>query len=134
MPEKISVVLVDDSRAALAQLDSLVSQLDDCHVVGTAGDGLMGVTIVSQRKPDLVLMDIIMPHLDGISALRMIRANNPDARVAMVSSVGGTQSRAVEAFRLGAIQVLAKPVDPEQLAALVEGERRHKAQKRAAEE
>lgn len=122
MSDELTVVIVDDSRSALNQMSGILDEIEGVQVVGTATDGLTGMTIATQRKPDLMLMDIVMPHLDGIAALRMVRARLPSARVAMVSSVGASQSRAEEAFRLGAVQVLAKPIDPEQIAALCESE------------
>jgi CheY-like chemotaxis protein len=118
--EKLRVVLVDDSRSALAKLEGVLRELDGVEVVGTAADGAMAVTVVGQKRPDLVLMDIVMPNIDGIAALRLLRAQQPGLRVAMISSVGGTASRAEEAFRLGAVQVIAKPFEPEQVEALIE--------------
>lgn len=123
MADKLRVVIVDDSRSALNQLTQLIEEIEGTEVVGTAPDGLTGVTLVAQKKPDLVLMDIIMPHLDGLAALRMIRTKNPEIRVAVITSVAGTRTRAEEAFRLGAVQVLGKPVDRDQLEALIERER-----------
>jgi DNA-binding NtrC family response regulator len=64
-------------------------------------------------------MDIVMPDIDGLAALRMLQAKQPEMRVAMLSSVGGMASKAEEAFRLGAVQVLGKPVDGETLEALL---------------
>lgn len=122
MCPKLSVVLVDDSPSALASLTRALEAIEGVEVVGTAEDGLMAVTVVKNRRPDLVLMDIVMPHLDGLAALRLVLAARPDVRVAMISSLGGSASRAEQAFRLGACQVISKPIDPEQLAALVEAE------------
>lgn len=119
MSEKLRVVLVDDSRSALAKLESVLRGLESVEVVGTATDGAMAVTVVGQKRPDLVLMDIVMPQLDGISALRILRSQQPALRIAIVSSVGGTASRAGEAFRLGAVQVVAKPFDREQIESLI---------------
>jgi len=70
-------------------------------------------------KPDLAILDIVMPDVDGLSALRMLQAKQPEIRVVMLSSVGGMASKAEEAFRLGAVQVLGKPVDEESLVALL---------------
>jgi DNA-binding NarL/FixJ family response regulator len=120
MGEKLRIVLVDDSPSALAKLEGVLRELDDVEVVGTAADGAMAVTVCVQKWPDLVLMDIVMPQLDGIGALRVLRTRQPGVRVAMVSSVGGTASRAEEAFRLGAIQVVVKPFDRSQIESLVE--------------
>jgi DNA-binding NtrC family response regulator len=60
-----------------------------------------------------------MPEVDGLAALRLIQAKDPEVRVAMLSSTGAMASRAEEAFRLGAIQVLSKPIDEETLGALL---------------
>jgi CheY-like chemotaxis protein len=120
MGEKLKVVLVDDSRSALARLESLLRALGYVEIVGTATDGAMAITVIGQKRPDLVLMDIVMPRLDGIAALRLLRGQKPEVRVAIVSSVGGTASRASEAFRLGAVQVIAKPFEPEQIESLLE--------------
>jgi len=108
------------------QLEQLIGEMEGASVVGTATDGAAAVQVVSQTRPDLVLMDIVMPKMDGLSALRLLRAKHPELRVAMVSSVGGAQSRAEEAFRLGAVQVIGKPFDREHLEALIESELRLK--------
>ncbi len=116
--KKLTVLIVDDSRTVLAQIESVVSANETVEVVGTARNGAEAVQQVGQLHPDLVLMDIVMPDVDGLAALRLIQSNNPDTRVAMLSSVGAMASKAEEAFRLGAIQVLSKPIDEDILGAL----------------
>ena len=117
--KKLAVLIVDDSRTVLAQIESAVAENEGIEVVGTARNGAEAIQQVSQLRPDLVLMDIVMPDVDGISALRLIQAKNPETRIAMLSSVGAMASKAEEAFRLGAIQVLSKPIDEEILGALL---------------
>ena len=117
--KKLTVLLVDDSQVVLKQLESIVDQHEEVEIVGTARNGAEAVQRVSQLQPDLVIMDIVMPEVDGLAALRLLRANHPDMRVAMLSSIGGMASKAEEAFRLGAMQVLNKPIDAELLAALL---------------
>ncbi|MCP5044706.1 MAG: response regulator [bacterium] len=119
----LSVVLIDDSKVVLTQLDELVSSLEGVEVVGTAGDGAGAIRIVRELQPDLAIMDIVMPGMDGMSALRILNANFSETRVAMLSSLAGAASKAEEAFRLGAIQVISKPFDPSVLEALFESER-----------
>jgi two-component system chemotaxis response regulator CheY len=120
MPEKkLSVLLVDDSRTVIAQIEKAVSASEVAEVVGTAANGAEAIQKASELKPDLVIMDIVMPDIDGLAALRMLQAKQPEIRVVMLSSVGGMASKAEEAFRLGAIQVLGKPVDAEILVALM---------------
>ena len=116
--KKLTVLIVDDSRTVLAQIENVVSANETVEVVGTARNGAEAVQQVSQLRPDLVLMDIIMPDVDGMAALRLIQSKNPETRIAMLSSIGAMASKAEEAFRLGAIQVLSKPIDEDILGAL----------------
>jgi two-component system chemotaxis response regulator CheB len=119
MPEKkLTVLLVDDSRTVLSQIEKVVEASEEAEIVGTASNGAEAIQKASELKPDLVIMDIVMPDIDGLAALRMLQAKQPEIRVAMLSSVGGMASKAEEAFRLGAVQVLGKPVDDETLQAL----------------
>ena len=121
-PKSLTVVLIDDSKIVLSQLEELVSTLDGVEVVATASDGTGAIRIVRDKSPDLAIMDIVMPGMDGLAALRVINANFPETRVAMFSSVAGSASKAEEAFRLGAIQVISKPIDNRMLEALFESE------------
>ena len=118
---------MDDSPSVLAQFKQLVSGINGVKVVGTAKDGLEAIALLRDTKADLVVMDIVMPRMDGLTALRTLRVSNPGIRVAMLSSVAGSRSRAEEAFRLGAVQVLTKPVDPVKLRELLAAERAAKA-------
>jgi len=120
--KKLTVLLVDDSRTVLAQIEKVVVASELAEIVGTASNGAQAIQRASELKPDLVIMDIVMPDIDGLAALRMLQANQPQIRVAMLSSVGGMASKAEEAFRLGAVQVLGKPVDEEVLGALLSQE------------
>jgi len=121
--KKLTVLLVDDSRTVLSQIEKTVEASEEAEIVGTASNGAEAIQKASELKPDLVIMDIVMPDIDGLAALRMLQAKQPEIRVAMLSSVGGMASKAEEAFRLGAVQVLAKPVDEETLGALLTQER-----------
>jgi two-component system chemotaxis response regulator CheY len=122
MADDLKIVLVDDSNVALAQLEHIISNVQGAEVVGRVCDGAAAIRAVAELKPDLVMLDIVMPDMDGLTALRVIKANHPEARVVMISSLGGVGSHAEEAFRLGAFQVIAKPVEPELVEALLESE------------
>jgi YesN/AraC family two-component response regulator len=117
--KKLTVLLVDDSRTVLSQIEKAVEASEEAEIIGTASNGAEAIQKARELNPDFVIMDIIMPDIDGLAALRMLQANQPDIRVAMLSSVGGMASKAEEAFRLGAVQVLGKPVDAEALETLL---------------
>ena len=123
MARKINVLLVDDSRTVLAQLERTLGGVEDLAIVGMARDGAGAIRMATEAKPDLVLLDIVMPGLAGLSALRTIKSMHPSIEVAMVSSVGGEAHKAEEAIRLGACQVLGKPFDSEVIESLVENVR-----------
>ena len=117
--KKLAVLLVDDSQTVLTQIEKAVAASEDAEVVGIASNGAEAIQKASELKPNLVIMDIVMPDIDGLAALRILLAKQPKMRVAMLSSVGGMVSKVDEAFRLGAVQVLAKPVNEEILGALL---------------
>jgi len=123
MADELTVLIVDDSRSVIAQLEGMLADFEGVSLVGSARDGASAVRMASELKPQLVLMDIVMPRMDGLAALRILASQHPGVQVAMVSSVGGMPSRAEEAFRLGAVQVLGKPFDRDILAALFESVR-----------
>lgn len=131
MADQLSVVIVDDSRSVLAQLERLIAETDGVELVGTAGDGAAALRVIKESAPDLVLMDIVMPNMDGLTALRMMQGSQPYVRVVMISSVGSSTSRAEEAFKLGAVQVIGKPIDRDMLQALFESERELRSNGRA---
>jgi two-component system chemotaxis response regulator CheY len=115
------VLVVDDSLAVGHQLKRMFEQDGRFELVGHARNGAEGLKLFAQEKPDLVILDIIMPVMDGLQALRAIMGMNPQARVVMISSVAGAEERGTEALRLGAKALLSKPVDP--VAALDQLER-----------
>jgi two-component system chemotaxis response regulator CheY len=130
MADDLKVVLVDDSKLVIAHLSRLLESVECVEVVGTSQDGASAIRSVAHHRPDLVLMDIVMPGMDGLSALRVMRATQPDCRVVMISSMAGSGSNAEEAFRLGAIQVIAKPFEADQIAALMESEAEFRREQR----
>jgi YesN/AraC family two-component response regulator len=123
MPDALRVIIVDDSKVVLRQLQMIVDASEGVELVATAGDGASAIRSINHHKPDLVLMDIVMPNMDGISALRVIGVSHPEIRIAMVTSVGGVSNHAEEALRLGAFQVISKPFEPQQIQTLFEAER-----------
>ncbi len=132
MADALKVLIVDDSKLVIAQLEHIVASVEGVDIVGKATDGAAAVRTAAFTKPDVVLMDIVMPGMDGLSALRMIGATRPQTRVVMISSVASVGSNVEEAFRLGAVQMIQKPFDPPQIEALLESEIELKKEKAAA--
>ena len=111
MTARPTVLLCDDSRA-LRMLAA--GQLGEAgfDVVGEAGNGLEAVSQYQALRPDLVLLDLVMPECDGRQALARILEHDPQARVVILSSLGA-QGDIAECLRLGARSYLQKPIDPE---------------------
>ncbi|MFJ2198749.1 response regulator [Streptomyces violaceusniger] len=114
-PGRIRVLLVDDHQVVRRGLRTFLQVQDDIEVVGEASDGEEGVARAEELRPDVVLMDVKMPGLDGIEALRTLRGLDNPARVLIVTSF--TEKRTVvPALRAGAAGYVYKDVDPEALA------------------
>jgi DNA-binding NarL/FixJ family response regulator len=110
----IRVLLVDDHRVVLAGLAGLVDSADDMCVVGLAADGLEAVTVAEQTSPDVVVMDLSMPGMDGITATRRILAVLPDIQVLVLTSFSDRE-RIVEAVQAGAVGYMLKDSDTAEL-------------------
>jgi len=111
----IRVLLVDDHQVVRRGLRTFLEVQGDIEVVGEAGDGEEGVARAQELRPDVILMDVKMPGVDGIEALRLLRdAENP-ARVLIVTSFT-EQRTVVPALRAGAAGYVYKDVDPVALA------------------
>lgn len=95
------------------------------EIVGEAASGAQAVELYRECKPDLVTMDIVMPIMDGIDALRAIRQEDPDARICMVSAIN-QREKLSECIELGAIDFIVKPFDPARLTNLFEKHQRNR--------
>ena len=98
----VRVVLVDDALEIRELLRFMLGREPDFTVVAEAADGAEGVRVVTETVPDLVLLDVGMPVMDGLEALRLIRVECPTAVVVMFSAYGDPTHHAREAVRLGA--------------------------------
>jgi DNA-binding NarL/FixJ family response regulator len=114
----IRVLLADDQALVRGGLRLIVDAEPDMEVVGEASDGDEAVGIATSTKPDIVLMDIRMPGLDGIEATRRLLAEVPDARVVILTTFD-LDEYVVEAFRAGASGFLLKTTPPPQLVAAI---------------
>ena len=111
--QAVRYLIVDDSVFARKNLAHMVESFGG-QVVGEAGDGVSAITEYDRLTPDIVLMDITMPQMEGIEAAERIVRDHPDARIVMVSSVG-YQENIVAALQRGARHFVQKPVKPEVL-------------------
>jgi two-component system, chemotaxis family, chemotaxis protein CheY len=111
--QPIRYLVVDDSVFARKNLARMIETFGG-QLAGEAGDGAAAITEYDRTNPDIVLMDITMPQMEGIEAAERIVQKHPEARVVMVSSVG-YQENIVAALQRGARHFVQKPVKPEVL-------------------
>ena len=124
---KISVLIVDDHGVVRQGLRTYLELLDDIEVIGEAQNGVEAVALVRQHRPDVILMDLMMPEMDGIEATRQIGAISPTTKVIALTSFTDDEM-VFPAIKAGAAGYLLKDVSPPDLAkaiqAVHEGENR----------
>jgi DNA-binding NarL/FixJ family response regulator len=134
-PAPISVVAIDDSEDLLFLVRGALERSGQFRVVAEAGDGEQGVAAVREARPDLVLLDILMPVMDGIQALPLIRDACPDAIVVMLSALGDSSGMPQKAMALGANGYIHKDgriqALPEQLRVIIGGAMAERAARKA---
>lgn len=114
----IRIVLVDDQRMSRQITRRLLSMYADFVVVGEARDGIEALEVVEQALPDVVLMDVHMPLLDGVETTKRMRSMYPDVKIVLFSSVNH-DSYVTEGMRAGAIGYLPKNTAPDVLVAAI---------------
>jgi DNA-binding NarL/FixJ family response regulator len=114
----IRVLLVDDHAVVRAGLRLFLADQADLEVVAEAEDGASAVALAQALRPDVVLMDLCMPHLDGIAATRQIRAARPQTAVVVLTTYTDT-AHLSQAIAAGAIGYVPKDVPPAELAATI---------------
>ncbi len=107
---KPTVVIVDDSGWSRTILRNLLEK-NGFAIIGEAEDGQRAIEVYKELHPDIITLDITMPVLDGIEALRGIMEYDPDAKAAMITSAG-QRSKVLESLKLGAEKFITKPFDP----------------------
>ena len=117
----IRVVLVDDHRVVVEGLKLLLQAYPDVSVVGSAGDGAEGADLVISLVPDVVLMDLSMPGVDGIQATRRIVDAVPDTAV-VVLTTSSDREMVLRSLDAGAVGYLMKDTDPQALELVAAGQ------------
>ncbi|MFI3201992.1 MAG: response regulator [Eubacteriales bacterium] len=108
-----TVMIVDDAAFMRMMIKDILTK-NGYDVVGEAENGAKAVEKYGELKPDLVLMDITMPEMDGIAALKNIKAADPNSLVIMCSAMG-QQGMVIEAIQAGAKDFIVKPFQPERV-------------------
>ena len=110
--EKLNIAIADDNALMVQLLDQIVSSDEELRVVGKAGNGEELIDIIREKKPDVVLMDIIMPKLDGLAVLDRVN-HEPEMKkpAFIVISAVGQEKTTEDAFELGADYYILKPFD-----------------------
>ena len=114
-PNVIRVVVVDDQTLVREGLASLLAPMPDLTIVGTAADGREALDLVAEQSPDVVLMDVRMPGMNGVAVTRKICARYPRARVIVLTTFDHDEY-VFESLRAGASGYLLKNADPDRLA------------------
>src|SRR3989304_4980313 len=112
--EKIKVLIVDDHQVVRQGLRTFLELQEDIIVIGEAGDGMQAVEMVQQYQPDVVLMDLVMPRLDGIAATRQVKSSAAEVKVFALTSFT-EDDKVFPAIQAGASSYLLKDVSPDDL-------------------
>ena len=107
-------VLITDDTAFMRMTLRNVLEKNGYEVADEAEDGQKAVEKYEQHKPDLVTMDITMPNMDGITAIKLIVEKNPDAKIVVVSAMG-QKALVIEALNAGAKDFIVKPFQPDRI-------------------
>ena len=112
-----NILIVDDSRTSRKMLRNILEE-NGHKVVDEAADGQEGVKKYQATKPDIVTMDITMPIVDGVEALKMIKAMHSEAKVIMVTAAG-QRNKMIECIKEGADEFLTKPFEQGEILVVI---------------
>lgn len=118
MEDVIRLILVDDHHMVRMGLKAYLSTLPDIRVVGEAGTGEEAVRLAAELSPDVILMDLLMPGMDGVEATRQIKQISPGTQVIVLTSYHEDE-HIFPAIRAGALSYVLKDIDPDDLASAI---------------
>lgn len=124
--DPITVMLIDDHRVVRQGLRDFLELQDDIEIVGEAASGEEGVALAREVLPDVVLMDLVMPGIDGVETTRRLKAASPSTKVIVLTSFAD-DNKVFPAIKAGAISYLLKDVSPEDLAHAIRAAQRNEA-------
>jgi DNA-binding NarL/FixJ family response regulator len=111
---KVRVLAADDQRVIREGLAMLLGLLPDVEVVGTAANGEEALTLADELRPDVILMDLRMPRMDGVEATRRLRSSHPEIKVVVLTTYADDRS-VIEALRAGALGYLTKDAGADEI-------------------
>jgi len=116
--KNIRVMIADDHKIVRLGLAALLATESDLTLVGEAEDGVQAVRTAIEARPDVVIMDLLMPKKDGVEATREIHSQLPDAKILILTSYGTSNDVAL-ALEAGAVGALMKTADDAQIASVI---------------
>lgn len=114
-----SVLIVDDSLMMRKKLNAYIEDLN-YNIVGVASDGEEAIRLSKELKPDIITMDVTMPNVDGITAVKEIKKDNPNVKIVMITS-HGQEDIILRSLEAGAAAYLIKPIEKEKLGEVLSG-------------
>lgn len=113
----LKVLIVDDSRIFRKILRTVLEE-NGHQIIGEAGNGQEALDLLKEINPDLITLDITLPVMDGLEALKHIKEDHPDPKVIMVSAAG-QKSKIIDALKFGADDFIQKPFEPENITMVI---------------
>ncbi len=119
--ECLRALIVDDERPARREMKRMLGKIEGLEIIGEAGDGLAAISLIEEHRPDIILLDIQMPGLDGFQVIERLKGSGELPSIIFVTAY---DQYAIKAFEVHAVDYLLKPVDEDRLARAIEHVRR----------